>query len=431
MAWMRWLALAVFARSLGDDLEDVAANIDNMSNITDVGLEDAPLPPIGSLSPEVWHVLTPPASSGAVCLDGSPFSFVVVPRPNATRVVFELLGGYACWNDVTCGLVFDSADKAIDPLMLALDGQSAAFVEDKVGLDLLYDEPGLADATYVLLPYCTMDIHLGSATANYTVDQMGRSAEHRGWANVQSAVQWVKANYDNDDTEIVAGAMAGPLVAASLADAFDRVTILADSFVGVASEKFVRDHLYGTWGAACAFGDALPGLNLSNSTMQTAEVTIEFWRHILRSHPNLTVGVYTALHDETQMTYLLFMRGVLNSTGEQADKDRFARLAVSMLDELRDEFPDQFTSFVVEGEAHCNAALDVALTHDGFRDWAAQLVAGIVPEPVACPECKLDVIDGCDGVEGSLKVEEHCMTCDAECPEPEAATFTSCANVTA
>ena len=248
-----------------------------------VAEEDA-LPSFASLSEEVFHVLTPPSSSGAGCMDGSAYSFFVVPRARATsartRVVVELMGGGACWSLETCAEVFeDNADRtSVPPAFLSQDGKSASDVAALaafLGFDFVYDDAEFDDATYVMAPYCTQDVHLGSKVVSYDAsDPQLASVNHNGWANVMSVLSWVNENLGEDLTEETnepiqvvvmgcsAGSIAAPIVSTQLSDHFDRVVVLSDSFVGISSNAFVADYLP-NWGVDCALGAALPGLDVT------------------------------------------------------------------------------------------------------------------------------------------------------------------------
>ncbi|KAJ1456340.1 hypothetical protein M885DRAFT_564209 [Pelagophyceae sp. CCMP2097] len=385
-----------------------------------------------------WTAVTPDA--GTVCFDGSPFTFFVVPRAGATRVVVHLAGGGACWDDLSCEVAtvrispfapFGLDVIRVPPLLLDLDGAPASTVaseaQDLVG-NLLFNDTSLADATYVYIPYCTQDAHVGAATAEYIIGSQLTEVHHNGWANAMSAVDWVRDHYDSS-TEIIvaacsASAIAAPLVAAVLAPDFGSVRVLLDSFVGILSDAFVRDHAFGTWGAKCAFAEVAQ-TDLADPQLNTGNLLYESLRVILRAHPTVTVGFFTSLFDPTQMQILEYMGGVLTSSNFD-NENKFSRLILDRLGKLEQEFPNQASSFVVRGTTHCAVFTDVAGTNPGFDAWAASVFNGAAPYSVACDICTLDATVGCDGVFRSGNVETHCMTCGEECPDAPAADFSQC-----
>ncbi|KAJ1445604.1 hypothetical protein M885DRAFT_300689 [Pelagophyceae sp. CCMP2097] len=385
------------------------------------------------LAAEVWHAVS---SEEGKCFDGSPFTFFVVPRAGAKRVV-ELAGGGACWDSFTCSIALARISPLmpivrVAPLLLALDGALAGAVASEVkGLvgDLLFNDTSLADATYVYVPYCTQDAHVGAAIAEYVLGGQPSVAHHSGWANAMSAVDWVRDHYDASTAVIVtgcsAGSIAAPQVAGMLAPDFDAVHVFLDSFVGVTSDAFVRDHIFGTWGAKCAFAEAAP-TDLADPQLNTGNALYELLRAMLRAHPTMTVGIYTSLHDATQMLFLVLMQGVITSTNQPADQAKFARIVLERLGLLAQEFPTQWSSFVVQGTTHCAVSTDVAGTHPGFDAWVASVFNGAAPYSAACDVCTLDAMDGCDGVFGSRNVESHCMSCGTACPDELAADFSQC-----
>ncbi|KAJ1453369.1 hypothetical protein M885DRAFT_567610 [Pelagophyceae sp. CCMP2097] len=391
--------------------------------------DEGALPLLSSLAPEVLHALTPPASSGAYCLDESAFSFFVVPRAGATRVVIELASGDSCWDAASCEFAFSRAVggapiNEVDPKLLALDGATSEEVK-KSKINLAFDKAAFAGDTYIYVPYCTMDSHYGSASAEYEIGGVEMTLNHNGWANVQTAIDWAKANFKastkrrkwSSRAARLAGANVAPLVAASLAPAFGSVSVLTDSFVGLHTDEFVQDSIFGTWAAQCAFASVLPDLDLKNPRLNTADATIEMLRELLRYYPKLSVGAYQTVHDATQMFYLLNSdTGTISSLSEKKDLDTFARLIVSRIENLASEFPSQFSAFVAYGNSHCRADVDLTEAH-GL--WVEAVLGGFpVPVSQACENCTLAALPGCDGVFGSLLVESHCYTCDEACPDP-------------
>ncbi|KAJ1458798.1 hypothetical protein M885DRAFT_614159 [Pelagophyceae sp. CCMP2097] len=384
--------------------------------------DESGLPSLASLKVDTWHALTPSKSSGAHCMFGAPYSFFVVPREGATKVVVEFLGGGACWSAETC----DDALRSESPVLpisrvpsalVQRDGEKAADVAAQakfVGIDFIFDDPGFSDATYVLATYCTQDVHLGQNTAIYRDDLI---VDHNGWANARAVLGWVEREFGGNSDVVVTGCSAGgiatPVMAKSLVQSFSKISVISDSFVGLASDNFTAEYLQ-NWGAECVFAEVLGAFEMRNGI----EMTEHLWRRILApSSSNVVVGAYTAVHDRTQMAFLRDMRGVLESARDPRDQARFARLTLSLLDRLREDYPETFSTFIVQGDSHCGVALDTAKKHAGFQDWARLLLENELPPSVACADCDLAEIAGCDGIVGSKLVEAHCMSCNDDCAD--------------
>ena len=115
----------------------------------------------------------------AVCADGSqPAFFERVADPE--RVVLYFEGGGGCWSEETCR--FDGPDKAYT--------SSSEWVADSLpergGLfDFANPENPLADHSWVYVPYCTGDLHLGDVTRVYGDDLI---VEHRGAVKARTAL---------------------------------------------------------------------------------------------------------------------------------------------------------------------------------------------------------------------------------------------------
>ena len=353
----------------------------------------------------------------------------MVPRLNATKVVVEFLGGGACWSAETCDEALADEDpvltiSTVPPALLDLDGLSATEVALRgtyVGVDFIFDDVGFDEATYVLASYCTQDAHLGTATATYRDDLV---VHHNGWTNSRAVLDWVAQEFKGADITITgcsAGGLATPILAKYLEESFEKMSVISDSFAGLVSDDFTSQHLQ-NWGAECVFADVL---NLTAPEFKNGiEMTEALWRMALEK-TDIKLGAYTSKHDKSQMGQLRDMLGVIESRSDPADQARFARLALSLFDRLREDYPDTFATFIVDGDAHCGLALDVAKTHEGFNEWALKLLDHQLPASFACTNCTLDVLEGCDGVKGSRQVEQHCMTCGTSCEDKNLDTWSA------
>lgn len=152
------------------------------------------------------------------CADGSPSGVVVNLTERSRDAVIFFQGGGACWNALTCAVQPGNLrPMGDDPLATWMsDGEHAqSGIFDR-------DDPTnpLRDASYVVIPYCTGDLHLGNAVAGYGV-------HHVGYANVAAALTRIVPTFRHAPRVVVAGFSAGGVGAAAsfhpIAAAFERV----------------------------------------------------------------------------------------------------------------------------------------------------------------------------------------------------------------
>lgn len=132
---------------------------------------------------------------------------------NNLVVFFE--GGGACWDNLTCTF----------PVQAGLPPQVPQFYKPQIlptddprtydGLFNLTDRANpVKDWSYVYIPYCTGDIHLGSNTKQYF--NAGNPAlpstfliQHRGFDNFMVVLEWIKKNFRDPHKILVTGSSAG------------------------------------------------------------------------------------------------------------------------------------------------------------------------------------------------------------------------------
>ena len=143
------------------------------------------------------------AGDNASCWDGQPYRFYV-RRADPSKLVVWFQGGGACWTRGTC-------DRTMAPTFApGLDYREPWRFNGMFDFDNP-DNP-VRDHTFLVVPYCTADVHLGSNDKTYEVAKEGQEPllfRHRGSANVDSALEWMIQNSENPKTIVVAGSSAG------------------------------------------------------------------------------------------------------------------------------------------------------------------------------------------------------------------------------
>ncbi|WP_339719006.1 pectin acetylesterase-family hydrolase [uncultured Paraglaciecola sp.] len=182
-----------------------------------------------------WQVVEP--GGDTQCSDGSPYKFHVKPGKTDKLFVF-FNGGGACWNAQTCDVRAER--KAFVPRAdLAHNDPS----QHNGIFDLDNPENPVKDWSMVFAPYCTGDVHLGSAQRKYvTADKHEFEIKHAGAANSQAVLQWVEDNMSPEKVVIAgasAGALAAPIYAGRAATMFPNADVLsfADGAAGYRSNQ--------------------------------------------------------------------------------------------------------------------------------------------------------------------------------------------------
>jgi len=161
-----------------------------------------PVPPIVAPA-NTWTYVPVP---GMVCGNGSGTGIAVNPSTDpAAPVFFLMMGGGACWDDVTClgGAASNLEDQIDEP---AIRADIARF---PVLFDRARTDNAFARAHYVFVPYCTGDLHAGNAKKTYRFLTKSQTIEHRGARNVEAFLPTVASTFRASNKVILGGGSAG------------------------------------------------------------------------------------------------------------------------------------------------------------------------------------------------------------------------------
>jgi hypothetical protein len=205
-----------------------------------------------------------------MCADGSAFSYFV-RTADPTKVVFFLQGGGGCFDATTCA--FDSRDYKVT---VAAGDDPASH---PAGIfDFANPANPLAGYSFVFVPYCTGDFHLGAATRQYGPQL---TIHHNGSANASTALGDLAARFPDATDVVVAGESAGsaptPFYAGRIHDALPDayITVLADGSGVYPDVPVVNAKLAAAWGTTPE-PLSMPGLFVSAYQHDSAMV---FARH--------------------------------------------------------------------------------------------------------------------------------------------------------
>jgi hypothetical protein len=232
-----------------------------------------------------------PSCSTAPQLDVDPtgatlfpadYRFLVRPgSPDKLVVYFD--GGGGCWDFESC-IHQQSFSQALDTTEIPELGTSSGIFDFANPLN------PVRDWTFVIVTYCTGDVHTGTRDANYG----GYTIRHRGRVNAESVYDWMFANYPSVERLLVTGSSAGGYGAhfnfmrvANFylkANPDVQVAHVGDGSTLSAPPPFVA-HLRDVWGAVDLGGD------------------IRDYAALAPLYPSVHFGVYAAERDETLVAF--------------------------------------------------------------------------------------------------------------------------------
>lgn len=301
----------------------------------------------------------PPASEwrfepidGGACANGSAYG-VAVSLGRSDDVVLLLEGGGACWDDTSCNVTRTAlgTHDDLDPdAVLAAGRARAPFLFSR--------DPALgpfAAATFVDVPYCTGDFHVGDAVRDYA----GGTIRHVGARNLAGALALAATLSPDAARVFVVGSSSGgfgaALAWAPIRAAFPgaEVHVLADSapLFAVPDERWalMRD----AWSARLPDGCAA----CASSLVSVVE------HHLATAPPDARFGLLQHTDDAVTRAYFGLAPGVLPA----ALTDWSARFAASA----------GHRTFLVAGERHIVLVMpDAEVAGVSPRAWTFAFVSG-------------------------------------------------------
>lgn len=231
---------------------------------------------------------------GSVCRDGSPTGIGVKLKPGATRLFVYLDAGGACFNAQTCANNADHYGSAELQAWARGAGNAGLFSNQAANL--------LASWNQVLVPYCTGDVHGGSAT-NKDVAGGPAGQQFVGHQNVERGVALLKEAFGGGLAQVVlAGSSAGGFGSfvnyGTLAEAFAPlpVTLIADSGPMMRDDQALAPCLEQTWVDLWGINAGLPaGCAACQST--TGQGLEELPRYYADTYPSARFGLVSSQED--------------------------------------------------------------------------------------------------------------------------------------
>ena len=161
----------------------------------------------GSTEPTTaaWTKVVP--GGDCECADGSEFAFWE-RRADPTKVVFFLDGGGACFDAETCaftGLGTAGGEADYDWSIYGEDPAQEGGIFDFARADNPF-----RDYSFIYVPSCTGDAHLGDVTREYSPEL---TVEHNGFVNGTAALSYLAEHYPDAAQVVVVGKTVGSIAA--------------------------------------------------------------------------------------------------------------------------------------------------------------------------------------------------------------------------
>jgi len=201
----------------------------------------SPPPTTAALPVNNWQAVTAPTN--CMCADGSSYTYWI-HHGDPTKVVFFLQGGGACFDPGTCA--FDSGAYTV----------TAPATEDPSAIstgifDFADPRNPIGDYSVVYAPYCTGDLHLGTATHVYGPQL---TVQHKGYINASTALDDLAKQFPDAKQVLVTGESAGsaptPLYGGLAHDLLPgaQIEVLADSSGAYPNVPAVTALIGSLWG---------------------------------------------------------------------------------------------------------------------------------------------------------------------------------------
>jgi Pectinacetylesterase len=320
-----------------------------------------------------WERIVP--GGDCACADSSEFSFWV-RRADPAKVVLYLEGGGACFDAVTCAFT-DAESTTYDWNISALDDPGA-----RRGIfDASPTENPFGDYTFVYVPYCTGDVHLGDATTEYSPQL---TVQHKGWVNGTAALTYLAEHFADAAQVVVvgesAGAIAAPVYGGLVSDLLPeaQITVLADSSGAYPESPELNtrsNEVWGTFGTMPAW-EVNAGLTAEDWGYQ------QFWVQAGLHDPAIVMSRFDYAYDAVQTQFMQLAGLDTSDVGATMLANEAA---------IEEAGVDQH-SFTAPGTDHTVVGSDefyeTEVNGITVVEWVSDVMAGNDVADIACAECR-------------------------------------------
>jgi len=329
-----------------------------------------------------WEKVVP--GGDCHCADGSEFAFWVRPA-DPTRVVFFLDGGGVCFDANSCAFtgLSHGGEAAYDWRIWGDDPSHERGIFDFTRADNPF-----RDYSFVFVPSCTGDAHLGGVTHQYSSTL---TVEHNGYANGTAALDYVADHYPDAANVVVigksVGSIAAPVYGGLAADLLPRahVSVLGGQSGHVPDDPDLNEKFFGQlWGAY----DHMPTWDVNRGLTARDWGAPRFWIQAGLHDPAITLARFDFAYDRAAAEAASLL-GI----------DPSKLLATIDANEAQIERSGVVEhSYTAPGTGHGIFEYDrfYKMRVNGVRlaDWVAALIAGTPLDDVHCRNCRVTTLGG-------------------------------------
>jgi hypothetical protein len=322
-----------------------------------------------------WEKVVP--GGDCECADGSEFAFWE-RHADPTKVVVFLDGGGTCTDAESCAFtgLGTGGEAAYD---WSIYGEDPA---TEVGIfDLARPDNPFGDYSFVYVPSCTGDAHLGDVTREYSPQL---TVEHNGFVNGTAALAHVVDNYPDASQVVVVGKsdgsvavpVYGGLVADLLPDA--QVTVLGGQSGHVPDDPDLNEEIGELWGVH----DTMPDWEVNEGLTARDWGPLRFWIQAGLHDPGIVLSRFDYAYDAEAA-----------QSAESLGFDPSQLLAVIDANEaMIEDAGVVLHSYTAPGDDHgifeWDKFYEIEVNGVRFVDWVDRLLAGEPLEDVHCDECE-------------------------------------------
>jgi hypothetical protein len=320
-----------------------------------------------------WKKVVP--GGDCECADGSRFAFWE-RRADPTKVVFFLDGGGACYDAASCAFsgLGAGGEESYDWSIYGEDPAKEGGIFDFARADNPF-----RDYSFISVPSCTGDAHLGDVTRKYSPQL---TVEHNGFVNGTAALSHLAENYPDAAQVVVVGktvgSIAAPIYGGLASDLLPdaQVTVLGGQSGHIPDDPDLNAEILGKrWGAY----DNMPDWEVNEGLTARDWGPPRFWLQAGLHDPEIVLARFDFAYDREAA-------GGAQVTGV----DRSHQLAVIDANEAAIEDAGVvLRSYTVPGNGHgifeWPKFYEIEVNGKKLVNWVTRLIAG---EPVADVHCK-------------------------------------------
>jgi hypothetical protein len=328
-----------------------------------------------------WEKVEPDGDT--VCADGSEYAFWERPA-DPDKVVFYLDGGGICFDATSCANANTptSGERAGPDYDPNVEGENPG---NEGGMfDLSHPDNPFGDYSFVYVPLCTADSHLGNSTRAYSAEI---TIEHKGFVNGTAALDYLAEHYP-DATQVVvvgktAGSVAAPIYGGLITDLLPAAQVMV---FGAQSGAIPNDPNLNTeilseqWNAF----DNIPAWEVNEGLTASDWGPLTFWSQAGLHDPDMVLARFDYAYDPHAAEGVAYLTG---NEIEPAD-------LVTLMDDNEAAIEAAgvvMHSYTAPGEGH--GILEFELFHDmevndvRLVKWLEALLAGEPIGDVHCDPC--------------------------------------------